>query len=746
MSACSQSLYSGGFGGSGGALWQGGQAGGWGGGVATQVCGGAKAAHGYGGGAYCGVSPGSYSSGGGFAGAAAPPSALLDGALAAAMSGGGGGGLGGGLGGGHSASPLGREAAGMAISPLAARAQEAHARARAAAHAEAAHAHAAAQAQAAAAAAVAEAEATSMLYGHFRSRQVAQQPHGAPTARGRGDGAAAAAHQRALDHQAVLLARQQAALQRQQAEAAAGAAALARARAAAAAAAQEHAAALAAARACAPRSVAAGPSGASSGSQLSDATRMCAMYGSCKTSAQQQQQQQLHAQQQQLWAGAGGPAARLPPRPAPARGGGAWAGRAPGAAAAAPPAPAAPGRAWAVLEAPRAGSLDSDAGSGGLALECDEDLMLSLEPDAATGPAPAPWGRSVWGGRARDAPGAAAAPPPRYEFDTRELEAELCELIEDSGSTASRSEGCFPSDDMQDDEEEEEELEAARGGGMARADGAALVAARAAAVAAQQAAAAKQSVLGRVGAQRKGAAVLTAPPSAAAAAGAASARRRLLVTEVSVYADAACASGLALEQANRLLARMALPDGVAFRPVRTDGFLFKAGAAWQFPAFVIALGCSYLQRMLARLPQLADAAAACPGFEEYAPPPPPPAHRLREPGRAPSARLAGAEAASTLATLRSVQFTCLFLATKVADQVHALGLLRFMLTQLSHNGAVVSAAQAADVEARCLDALGWRLGPFFIEDALTGDDEELWAEAMGHWHYGTSADSYPETY
>jgi hypothetical protein len=52
--------------------------------------------------------------------------------------------------------------------------------------------------------------------------------------------------------------------------------------------------------------------------------------------------------------------------------------------------------------------------------------------------------------------------------------------------------------------------------------------------------------------------------------------------------------------------------------------------------------------------------------------------------------------------------------------VHALGLLRFILTHLSHNNMVVSLQQAVDVEARCLDALDWRLGPFFVEDELTG--------------------------
>lgn len=58
-------------------------------------------------------------------------------------------------------------------------------------------------------------------------------------------------------------------------------------------------------------------------------------------------------------------------------------------------------------------------------------------------------------------------------------------------------------------------------------------------------------------------------------------------------------------------------DGITYMPVHEDSFLFKAAAAWQFPAFVICLGSSYLQRMMARLPQLAEAMLACPGFEDY---------------------------------------------------------------------------------------------------------------------------------
>lgn len=107
-------------------------------------------------------------------------------------------------------------------------------------------------------------------------------------------------------------------------------------------------------------------------------------------------------------------------------------------------------------------------------------------------------------------------------------------------------------------------------------------------------------------------------------------------------------------------------------------------------------------------------------------------------------QLSGPEAAATLATLRSVQFTCLYLATKAVDQIHALGLLRFMLSKMSHNGAAVTLQQAVDVEARCLDALDWRLGPWFTEDDLSGDHAVPWAGSMGHWDYEGDIDRHPK--
>jgi hypothetical protein len=67
-------------------------------------------------------------------------------------------------------------------------------------------------------------------------------------------------------------------------------------------------------------------------------------------------------------------------------------------------------------------------------------------------------------------------------------------------------------------------------------------------------------------------------------------------------------------------------------------------------------------------------------------------------------------------TLQSIQFSCVLLATKMLSNTPGCGMLRFMLSQLY--GREVSAAQAAEVEAKCLQGLGWRLGPFFVDNDL----------------------------
>ena len=128
--------------------------------------------------------------------------------------------------------------------------------------------------------------------------------------------------------------------------------------------------------------------------------------------------------------------------------------------------------------------------------------------------------------------------------------------------------------------------------------------------------------------------------------------------------------------------------------MRADSFEFAAAAQWRFPAFAVALGRSYFQRLLAAKPYLAEIARGAGGEPGALCPPRParPSPADAAARAAAEAALAGAAAAASgggggaallEASLRSTQFACIFLATKVADQVHAFGLLRFVLSALT---------------------------------------------------------------
>jgi hypothetical protein len=294
--------------------------------------------------------------------------------------------------------------------------------------------------------------------------------------------------------------------------------------------------------------------------------------------------------------------------------------------------------------------------------------------------------------------------------------------------------------------------------------------------------------------------------------GAASGRARLLCARVSVYSDTTSEAALAV--ANEVMARIAQPgacsgkraggcccagrgggagrrrgarwsprpgpspasifaphptpplppalalapaDGVCFQPVHPESVEFHLGVMWGFPAFAVALGCCYFQRLLAAMPHLAAAAARCPPFAHhrwslprggasFAAAASAPAaagaarHAACQPhyqphlwpagagghAYAPPAPAADERAAADLEIgLRSAQFVCIYLAAKVADQPHAFGLLRFMLSAITGQRRAVSLGEAADVELRCLAGLGWRLGPFFAEDPMGEGAEAL---------------------
>ena len=73
--------------------------------------------------------------------------------------------------------------------------------------------------------------------------------------------------------------------------------------------------------------------------------------------------------------------------------------------------------------------------------------------------------------------------------------------------------------------------------------------------------------------------------------------------------------------------------------------------------------------------------------------------------------------------LLSLQFTCVYLAEKVADRTQMFALLRHLLGHI--NGRPFSPEQCYEIEEACLNGLSWRLGPYFNESQLEAEDSYI---------------------
>ncbi|GFH22200.1 uncharacterized protein HaLaN_19625, partial [Haematococcus lacustris] len=205
-------------------------------------------------------------------------------------------------------------------------------------------------------------------------------------------------------------------------------------------------------------------------------------------------------------------------------------------------------------------------------------------------------------------------------------------------------------------------------------------------------------------------------------------------------------SPVALNQANEIMMRLTIPGkqsthlstqlmpdwchiaqgDVTYLPVPYDSKLYQLGSRFGFTAFSITLGSSYFQRLLATMPHL-EYAVRCsgPAYADYLSCLPPCSDRrlalLHEQFKS---QYSSAGEVTEDSTLRSIQFTCVYLATKIVDRMPMLEMLRYILTYLY--GSTVSKAQAYDVESKCLEGLNFRLGPYFVSDDLSDED----------WPYG----------
>ncbi|PNH10991.1 hypothetical protein TSOC_002206 [Tetrabaena socialis] len=184
-----------------------------------------------------------------------------------------------------------------------------------------------------------------------------------------------------------------------------------------------------------------------------------------------------------------------------------------------------------------------------------------------------------------------------------------------------------------------------------------------------------------------------------------------------VYSDVSSPNALAL--ANDVMRRIRLPGRVRFMPVSTDSILYATGTTWGFSAFALALGSSYFQRLIEAIPLLNATVRHAPAYAPYI--------CYMRGGRdeggvpQPKEQVDAEQARAHESTLHSILFTCTYLATKVADRMPHTDMLRGILTRCYN--ATVSREQAYEVEAKCLEGLRYRLGPYFLENAL--DDEPL---------------------
>ncbi|GIM07886.1 hypothetical protein Vretimale_11920, partial [Volvox reticuliferus] len=173
-----------------------------------------------------------------------------------------------------------------------------------------------------------------------------------------------------------------------------------------------------------------------------------------------------------------------------------------------------------------------------------------------------------------------------------------------------------------------------------------------------------------------------------------------------VYSDVSSPHALAL--ANDVMSRIRLPGGIRFMPVHIDSMLYYNGVHWGFSAFALALGSSYFQRLVEITPTLNAAVRHAPPFVAYA-------AYMRDGAGVSQANQQQQEYLHKDG-LRSILFTCAYLATKVVDRMPHTDMLRRMLSMLYN--VPVSREEAHSVELKCLEGLGYRLGPYFLHNLM----------------------------
>ncbi|KAL4857052.1 hypothetical protein ACK3TF_002735 [Chlorella vulgaris] len=164
---------------------------------------------------------------------------------------------------------------------------------------------------------------------------------------------------------------------------------------------------------------------------------------------------------------------------------------------------------------------------------------------------------------------------------------------------------------------------------------------------------------------------------------------------------AAMLAGLA--EANAVLSRLQVPEGITFYPVHESCESLPLAMHYSIPPIAIALGASYFQRLLAYDDEMMQAAHAS-GF--FIVGPTLPLHRGGPLGPSVVMMRMGKDR-----ILRGMAGACLYLAAKVSDRVRYRGMLTSIISSLVD--CDVHGHESRTLELGVLERLDWRLGPFF---------------------------------
>ncbi|KAI3425275.1 hypothetical protein D9Q98_009042 [Chlorella vulgaris] len=168
-----------------------------------------------------------------------------------------------------------------------------------------------------------------------------------------------------------------------------------------------------------------------------------------------------------------------------------------------------------------------------------------------------------------------------------------------------------------------------------------------------------------------------------------------------VFDPAEMLAGLA--EANAMLSRLQVPEGVTFYPVHESCESLPLAMHYSIPPIAIALAASYFQRLLAYDDAMMQAAHAS-GF--FIGCPTLPLHRGGPLGPSAVMMRIGKDR-----ILRGMAGACLYLAAKVSDRVRYRGMLTSIISSLVD--CDMHAQESRTVELGVLERLDWRLGPFF---------------------------------